>query len=297
MDRGTVSATQASGVRLRTEGPLVIFWRRFRKNKLAVIGLTLMLILYAVAIFAPMIAPHSHTQTHLLSRFKPPSPENRLGTDLYGRDILSRIIYGSRISLSIGFVSVGLSATLGTVVGAVAGYYGGFIDNALMRMAEMVICFPVILLIVTVVSLIGPSIFNIMFVIGFTSWPGVARLVRGEFLSLRERDFTEAARALGVKDGRIVFRHILPNAMAPIIVSATLGVANAILVEATLSYLGIGVQPPTATWGNMLYEAQPHLRRAWWYATFPGLAIFLTVMSFNLVGDALRDALDPRLKS
>ncbi|MCL6450822.1 MAG: ABC transporter permease [Acetobacteraceae bacterium] len=274
-----------------------LFWKRFKRNRLALVGLALMILLYLVAILAPLIAPYDPTRIDLRGRLQPPSREHLLGTDQYGRDVLSRVIYGARISLSIGFVSVGIAVSVGTVLGSLAGYYGGALDNVIMRLADVVISFPVLFLILTVVSVVSPSIFNIMFVIGLTSWPGVSRLVRGEFLSLRQRDFTEAARALGLSDSRIIFRHILPNAVAPIIVAATLGVAAAILVESALSYLGIGVQPPTPSWGNMLYEGQAHLRRAWWYATFPGLAIFITVMSFNLIGDALRDALDPRLKT
>jgi peptide/nickel transport system permease protein len=273
-----------------------IFWRRFRRHRLAMVGVVVLLTLYLVAIFAPQVAPYSPRQQNILNRFKPPSRQHLFGTDLYGRDIFSRVVHGSRISLSVGFVSMGIAVTIGTTIGAVAGYYGGWIDNVLMRFTEIVISFPVLFLILTVVAIIGPSIFNIMAVIGLTAWPGVARLVRGQFLSLREQDFSEAARALGAPDRRIIFRHILPNALAPIIVAGTLGVATAILVESALSYLGIGVQPPTPSWGNILYEGQSYMRRAWWYTVFPGLFIFMTVLSFNMVGDALRDALDPRLK-
>ncbi len=280
----------------RSQSFWAIAFARFRRNRLAMAGAVLMLVLYAVAIFAPQLAPYDPTVINLRNRMEPPSRQHPLGTDIYGRDVLSRMIYGSRISLSVGFVSVGISITIGTMVGAIAGYYGGLIDNVLMRMVDMVISIPVLFLIITVVSLISPSIYNIMLVIGLTSWPGVARLVRGQFLSLREQDFTEAARALGAGDNRIIFRHILPNAMGPIIVAATLGVAAAILVESTLSYLGLGVQPPTPSWGNMLYEGQAYIREAWWLSVFPGLAILVTVLSFNMLGDGLRDALDPRLR-
>ncbi|MEW6524904.1 MAG: oligopeptide ABC transporter permease [Bacillota bacterium] len=273
-----------------------IFWRRFKRHRLAMVGVAILLVLYLVAALAPQIAPYPPNRQNILNRFKPPSRLHLFGTDMYGRDIFSRVVHGARISLSVGFVSMGIAVTIGTTIGALAGYYGGWVDNALMRLTDIVISFPVLFLILTVVAIIGPSIFNIMAVIGLTAWPGTARLVRGQFLSLRAQDFTEAARALGTTDRRIIFRHILPNSMAPIIVAATLGVATAILVETALSYLGIGVQPPQASWGNILYEGQSHMRRAWWYTVFPGAFIFLTVLSFNMVGDALRDALDPRLK-
>ncbi len=273
-----------------------IFWQRFRRHRLALVGAVLLICLYMSAIFAPMLAPYSPRAQDLSNRYAPPSSEHWFGTDLYGRDIFSRVIYGGRISLSVGLVSVAIALTIGTTIGALAGYYGGWLDNVLMRFTEVVISFPILFLIIAVVAIIGPSIFNIMVVIGFTAWPGTARLVRGQFLSLREQDFVEAARALGARELRIIFRQILPNAVAPIIVAGTLGVASAILVESALSYLGIGVQPPTPSWGNILYEGQRFIRRAWWYTVFPGAFIFVTVLSFNLVGDALRDALDPRLR-
>lgn len=262
-----------------------------------------MLVFYAVAILAPYLSPRDPNAQILSDRLKPPGYVSQvdgrpylLGTDNLGRDILSRIIHGSRISLSIGFVAMGIGLTAGILVGAISGYYGGSIDNLLMRFTDMVFSFPTLMLIITVAALLQPSIFNIMAVIGLTGWPRIARLVRGEFLSLRTRDYVEAARALGASDARIIFRHILPNAMAPIVVAATLGVAGSILVEAALSFLGLGVQPPMASWGNMLFEAQDYFRFNWWTALFPGLTIFVTVLSINLVGDGLRDALDPRLK-
>jgi len=275
---------------------LQIFWRRLKRNRLAMLGLVVLLLMYSAAFLAPFIAPHDPRTTELGDKLRPPGSEHPLGTDPYGRDVLSRVIYGSRISLSVGFVSVAISTTLGTILGAIAGYYGGRVDNVIMRLVDIVISFPVLFLILTVMAVIGPSIFNIMIVIGFTAWPGVARLVRGQFLSLREQEFAEAARALGAEDGRVIFRHILPNALAAIIVSATLGVAGAILTESGLSFLGLGVQPPTPSWGNMLFEGKSYFRQAWWIAVFPGLAIFLTVLSLNMVGDGLRDALDHRLK-
>ncbi len=283
--------------------PRRVFWRQFKKNRLAVLAALVMLLFYAVAILAPYLAPRDPNAQILSDRLKPPGYVSQvdgqpylLGTDNLGRDILSRIIHGSRISLSIGFVAMGIGLTAGILVGVISGYYGGTVDNLLMRFTDMVFSFPALMLIITVAALLKPSIFNIMAVIGLTGWPRIARLVRGEFLTLRTRDYVEAARALGASDARIIFRHILPNAMAPIVVAATLGVAGSILVEAALSFLGLGVQPPMASWGNMLFEAQDYFRFNWWTALFPGLTIFVTVLSINLVGDGLRDALDPRLK-
>lgn len=223
---------------------------------------------------------------------------NILGTDNLGRDVYTRIVYGARISLSVGLVAVAIRVFLGILIGSLAGYYGGKIDNVLMRFADMVMCFPQLLIIITIIVIVGPSIFNVMIVLGILGWPGIARIVRGQILSLREQEFMEAAEALGLSDFRKIFRHLLPNIMASVVVFATIGIAGAILTEAALSFLGLGVQPPTPSWGNMIQAARSiyALQRQWWLWVPPGLAIFITVMSFNILGDGLRDALDPKLK-
>jgi peptide/nickel transport system permease protein len=213
-----------------------------------------------------------------------------------GRDVLSRVIYGARISLLVGFVAMGIATLLGVLVGALAGYYGGWVDQVCMRLVDVMLCFPTLFLILAVIAVLGPSIWNIMVVIGVTGWMGVARLVRAEFLSLREREFVVAARALGARDARLIWRHMFPNALVPVMVSATLGVAGAILTESALSFLGLGVQPPTPSWGNILTMGKDNLEIAWWLSVFPGLAILVTVMSYNLLGEGIREAIDPRLK-
>ena len=272
------------------------FWHYFKKRRMAVGGLTLILIMFLIAGLAFFLAPYDPGKTEVSMKLKAPSFQHLLGTDQLGRDIFSRMLYGSRISLSVGFVAVAISIFIGVLVGALAGYYGRWIDSLVMRFVDTMLCFPSFFLILAVVALLGPSIFNIMVVIGVTSWMGTSRFVRAEFLSLRERDFTQAAMALGVKDSRIIFRHILPNALAPVFVTATLKVASAILIEAGLSFLGFGVQPPAPSWGNILTEGRTYIFDAWWLTVFPGLAILITVLSFNLLGEGVRDALDPRLR-
>ncbi len=282
-----------------------IFWRRYRKNKLAMVGAVMLILLFLIAILAPVIAPQDRDFLDLTQRLKPPGTINPttgqtyyLGTDLYGRDMLTRLMYGAQISLNIGFISTSVSLALGMLVGAVAGFYGGWVDNILMRFVDILLSIPTLPLLLTVLAFVGNSIWLIMFVLGVLSWMGTARLVRGEILSLKQRDFVEAARAMGATDGRIIWKHMAPNLFHVLIVSATLRVALAMLTEASLSYLGIGVQPPTPSWGNMLYEHQnyQYLRTAVWTQIYPGLAIFLATLAFYFVGDGLRDALDPRLK-
>ncbi len=272
------------------------FWNRFRRNRLAMAGLALVLGMFGVSLLAPWLAPYDPGYIDLNEVLMPPSSQHWLGTDPLGRDVLSRIIYGSRVSLKVGFVSVGLATLIGLLVGALAGFYGGWVDFIIMRFVDLMLCFPSFFLILAVIAVLEPSIWNIMVVIGLTSWMGVARLVRAEFLSLREREFVVAARALGASDFRLIWRHLLPNALAPVMVSATLGVAGAILTESALSFLGLGAQPPTPSWGNMLTQGKDSIEIAWWLSVFPGLAILITVMSYNLLGEGVREAIDPRLK-
>lgn len=239
--------------------------------------------------------PYSPNEYDLSAVLLPPNRSHWLGTDDQGRDVASRLVHGCRISISVGFVAVGLYVVIGILIGGLAGYFGGWLDMAISRLIEVVICFPVFFLILTVLAFIGPSIYNIMIVIGVTSWTGIARLVRGEFLKQRPQDYVQAARLIGAGSIRIMLRHILPNSLAPVLVSATFGVAGAILIESGLSFLGFGVQPPTPSWGDILSQSRDYMDIAWWLTFFPGFAIFATITSFNLVGEGLRDAIDPRL--
>ncbi len=270
-----------------------VVWQRLRGNRLAVAGALIVAAMFVVALLAPLLA-RDPAAIDISKRLLAPSFGHWMGTDDLGRDVLSRIMYGARISLLVGFVSVGIASLIGILLGALAGYYRGWVDAVIMRFVDIMLCFPSFFLILAVIAFLEPSIWNIMAIIGMTGWMGVARLVRAEFLSLRERDFVLAARALGASDGRIILRHILPNALSPVLVSATLGVAGAILTESALSFLGIGVQPPTPSWGNMLINGKQTLGEAWWLSAFPGLAILVTVLGYNLLGEGIRDALDPR---
>jgi len=272
-----------------------ITFNRLRRDGFAVTGGIVVFILFAVAILAPVIAPYDPGMVETSNLLQPPSLTHLLGTDELGRDVLSRMIYGARISLMVGFIAVGIATVIGVFVGAVSGYYGGWIDELMMRFVDVMLTFPSFFLILAVIAILEPSIVNVMIVIGLTGWMGVARLVRAEFLSQKERDFVLAAKSIGQSDFFIIFRHILPNAMAPVLVSATLGVAGAILTESALSFLGIGVQPPTPSWGSILTEGKNYIEFAWWLSFFPGLAILTTVLGYNLLGEAMRDALDTRL--
>jgi len=272
------------------------FWRRFYRNKLMFFGALIVVALLVVSVLAPWLAPYDPGRIDLRNVLAPPSADHLLGTDQLGRDVLSRMIWGARISLKVGFVATGLAILIGTLLGAVSGYYGGWVDSVIMRLVDIMLCFPTFFLILAVIAVLEPSIWNIMIIIGLTGWMGVTRLVRADFISLRERDFVKAARAIGASDWRIIFLHILPNAMASILVAATLGVAGAILTESALSFLGIGVQPPTPSWGNILTAGKDNIDIAWWLSLFPGLAILITVVGYNLLGEGIRDLLDPRLK-
>lgn len=327
----------------RKQGYWRIVWRQFKRNRLAMFGLGLVLFLGVVALVAPYLAndvplyvvvegesyvlpylfeppelirvdwktwkpgpgeyvlrppvPYSPYAQFLLERVQGPSPKHWLGTDDRGRDVLTRLIWGTRISMSIGFVAVGISIVVGAFFGALSGYYGGWIDIVIQRFIEIMMCFPSFFFLLAIIAFLPRSIFIIMAAIGLLGWMGVARLVRGEFLKLRDGEFAVAARASGLRDSRVMFRHLLPNALAPVLVSATFGIAGAILTESGLSFLGFGVQPPMASWGELLKQSHRLLGAGvWWLVLFPGAAIFITVTAFNLVGEGLRDAMDPRLR-
>ena len=274
-------------------------WRRFRRSKLAVGALIYVAVISIMAAAAPLIAergrviPFAPNDLDFKVRMQPPSAQHPLGTDDVGHDVLSRMIHGARVSLTVGFFATAISLIVGSLLGALAGYYGGAADWIVSRVIEIVLCFPFLVLVLGIVALFGPSLYTIMIALGLTSWTTEARFVRGEFLRIREMEFAYAARASGARDGRIILRHLLPNALAPVLVSASFGVASAILTESALSFLGFGVAVPTATWGSILSTAEANIDYAWWLVFFPGLAIFLTVAAFNVIGDRFRDALDP----
>jgi peptide/nickel transport system permease protein len=272
------------------------FWRAFAKNRLALVGGVVVLTLVGLAVLAPALAPWDPHRPDVRKILMSPSAKHLLGTDALGRDVLSRMLYGARVSLAVGFVSVGIAVCIGTMLGSFAGYKGGVVDATIMRFVDLMLVFPRLFLLLAVLAFVRPSLWTIMGVIGLTGWMGVARLVRAEFLSLREREFVLWSQSVGASGFRVVWRHILPNAMAPVLVAMTLGIPAAILTESGLSFLGIGVQPPYATWGNILNEGKDALEIAWWLSVYPGLAILVTVLSYNLLGEGIRDALDPRLR-
>ncbi|SHK80862.1 nickel transporter permease [Desulforamulus aeronauticus] len=279
-----------------TYSPIVDFWRRLRKNKLAMVSLVFLVTLSLVAIFAPLVAPYDPYFSDMPKALSSPSGEHLLGNDELGRDILSRIIYGARISLRVGLIAVGIALSVGMVVGSIAGYYGGRIDIIIMRFMDIMLAFPSILLAIALMAVLGRGVENAIIAIGIVSIPEFARIVRGSVLSVKENEYVQAARAIGNNDFQIIFKHILPNVMAPIIVRATLGISTAILETSALGFLGLGVAPPFAEWGTMLGSGRGYLFNAPHLVFFPGIAITLTVMAFNLLGDGLRDALDPRLR-
>ena len=272
-----------------------LIWKRFSKNKLAVAGGIIVGFLFFVAVSAPLISPYNPDDIDRKHILVSPNIQHPFGTDDLGRDVLSRMIWGAGISLKVGFVAVGIATIIGLFFGALAGYYGGWTERIIMRFIDIMLTIPTFFLILAVIAFIEPSIWNIMIVIGLTGWMGVARLVRAEFLSIKQREYVLAAKALGASDFRIIFRHILINSMAPVLVSAVLGIAGAVLVESALSFLGIGVQPPTPSWGNILTLGKDIIEIAWWLSVFPGLAFLITVLGYNLLGEGIRDSIDPRL--
>ncbi|MGH7325814.1 MAG: ABC transporter permease [Candidatus Rokuibacteriota bacterium] len=271
-------------------------WQAFAKNRLAVIGGLVVAALAVLAVLAPVLAPWDPHRPDVRKILEPPSARHLLGTDQLGRDVLSRMLYGARVSLAVGFVSVGIAAAIGIMLGSMAGYNGGFVDATVMRLVDLMLVFPRFFLLLAVLAFLSPSIWTIMVVIGLTGWMGVTRLVRAEFLSLKEREFVLWSQSVGATGFRVIWRHILPNAMAPVLVAMTLGIPAAILTESGLSFLGLGVQPPFATWGNILNEGKDTIEIAWWLSVYPGVAILVTVLSYNLMGEGIRDALDPRLR-
>ena len=292
-----VTLSAADGiVREKRRSPWWEVWRRLRRNKAALVGMTVVVLLVVVAILAPVLAPYDPNQTNMTQRLKGPSSAHPLGTDNFGRDMLSRVIYGSRISLYVGFVAVGIGAIFGGILGAICGYYGGRLDNFIMRCMDVLLAIPQIILAIAIVGALGTSLLNLMIAVGISQLPRYARVVRASALTVRGQEFVEAAKAVGASDARIIIENILPNCMAPIIVQSTLGVAQAILSAAALSFLGLGIQPPTAEWGSMLSSGRQFLRQAPYLTFFPGLAISIVVLALNIFGDGLRDSLDPKLR-
>ena len=297
-----VDALTLPRIRELRQGEAWAFLRRLIRRRTALVGLVVVAAVVLAALLAPVLTPFDPLVQDISQRLKPPgsvSPEGRahwLGTDHLGRDILGRILYGSRIAFVVGLSAVFIAGTLGLVVGVVSGYFGGWVDDLFMRLADIQLAFPFILLALAVIGVLGPSLRNIIVVVGVSGWVVYARIVRGEVLSLREREFVQAARAVGSPPARVIVRHLVPNAFAPWLVIATLDMARVIIVESALSFLGLGIPPPTPTWGGMLADGRVYMSTAWWLATFPGLAILVTVLGINLLGDGLRDTLDPRLK-
>jgi peptide/nickel transport system permease protein len=279
-----------------TSDTVTDFWRALGRNRLAVVGGIVVLVLVVLAVFAPVLSPRDPNRPDVKQILAEPSRSHPLGTDQLGRDVLSRMLFGSRVSLAVGFVSVGIATAIGVVLGSIAGYRGGLVDASVMRLVDLMLVFPRFFLLLAVLAFIKPSIWTIMAVIGLTGWMGVTRLVRAEFLALKEREFVVWSHAIGASGFRVIWRHILPNAMAPVLVAMTLGIPAAILTESGLSFLGLGVQPPYATWGNILNEGKDTIEIGWWLSFYPGVAILLTVLSYNLLGEGIRDALDPRLR-
>ena len=271
-------------------------WRRLKANKMAMAGLIILILLILMALGADIIAPEGYDAQEISNRFQPPSADNWFGTDNLGRSLFSRVVHGSRTSLSVGIVSVGIAIIIGGLLGAAAGFYGGKIDNVIMRLMDILLAIPSILLAISIVAALGGGLFNVMLAVGISSIPGYARIVRASVIQIKGQEFVEAARAIGADDKRIILMHIIPNALAPIIVQGTLGVAGAILSAAGLSFIGLGLAPPSPEWGAMLSAGRDYIRDHMWMTLWPGLFIMITILSLNLLGDGLRDALDPKLK-
>jgi peptide/nickel transport system permease protein len=280
----------------RPRSEWTIVWRQLRRNRAAMIGAAIVGVELVLAIFAGWIAPYDPLDQNPTAALKPPSSEYLFGTDDTGRDILSRVIHGTRISLRVGIISVGIGGGIGILLGIIAGYRTGFVDDLVMRLMDLMLAFPGILLALAIIAILGPGLFNVMIAVGIANIPFYTRVARATTLSLREREFVVGARAVGCRDGRIMARYILPNVLPPLIVLATLGIATAILTAAGLSYIGLGAKPPAPEWGAMLTSGRKFIQQAWWFSTFPGLAIMITVLGINMLGDALRDALDPKLR-
>jgi peptide/nickel transport system permease protein len=281
----------------RKKSKLYDIWRQLKKNKLAVVALVVLILIILVAIFAPYLAPHPYGQQNSKLSYAPPSVQHLLGTDQLGRDILSRLIYGSRQSLSMGVISVAIAAILGILLGSVAGFYGGWMDNLCMRLLDIYQAIPVLLLCITLAAILGPSLRNAIIALGVATVPGYARLMRASILTVREKEYVEAARAISARNARIIFKHIVPNAMAPLIVEITMGIGNCIMMGSALSFVGLGVQPPKPEWGQMISDARSVMREHPTQALYPGICVMLSVLACNLLGDGLRDALDPRLRN
>ncbi len=281
----------------KSKGQFSMVIKSLRRNKMAILGLIILLLLVFLAVFADIIAPYDYYKQDLPNAYKHPNSQHIFGTDEFGRDIFSRIIYGARISLVVGFVSVGIALIIGGLLGAIAGFYGGRIDNIIMRIMDVLLAIPQTLLAIAIVAALGAGLMNLMIAVGISAIPSYARIVRASVMTIRGEEYIEAARASGTSDAKIIIKHILPNCVAPVIVQVTLGIAGAILTAAGMSFIGLGIQPPVPEWGNMLSSGRDYIREYAYMTMFPGLSIIITVLSLNLLGDGLRDALDPKLKN
>jgi len=281
----------------KRNGPWKDVWKRLKRSKMAILGLMIIITLMLIALFADYIAPYPYDRQDLMNTFQSPSSENLFGTDEFGRDILSRVIYGSRVSLLVGFIAVGIALVIGGFLGAISGYYGGRVDNLIMRIMDVLLAIPSMLLAISIVAALGPGLTNLMIAVGISSIPTYARTVRAAVMSIKGMEYIEASKVSGSKDIRIIFKHIIPNSLAPVIVQSTLGVAGAILTAAGMSFIGLGIQPPNPEWGAMLSGGRAYIRDYSYMTMFPGIAIMITILALNLLGDGLRDALDPKLKN